>query len=1184
MRKVSRPVSEGTRISLKSPVRDLLDSNSTETLKVREHPSFGPYVEGLSRLVVGDNAEMMVLMEEGTQLRTVAATQMNATSSRSHAIFQITLTQRRLDPVTQMTAEKVSKISLVDLAGSERANRTGASGSRLKEGAQINKSLTTLGKCVQALASRSSKAGRNKRDDFVPYRDSTLTWLLKESLGGNSKTTIIAAISPTDYDETLSTLRYADQAKQIRTNAVVNEDPNARMIRELREELDILRKKAASSGASTDPTLPADQQLITYETKDGELRTVTRTELQEALAMNEKLTATLNETWEERLRKTTKVHLDREKALAEMGISVDKAVVGFHAPTRFPHLVNLNEDPFVAECLVYQLVASRTTIGSLANPSATIKLSGPRIAYEHCHIDIDGESVSLTALDEGMTLVNGRIVQGGSTVSLQSGSRVILDVHVFRFVAPEAARRKREESSAKSRTSTPEGPIDWSFAKREAALAWLSAPGADLDNVDDDVLDSIFDDLIKARSKRRPDSRLSVSGDTTEPLSSDTTSMEARPSTTVDGIPAVHRSPHHRRLSRRAISECSSVDEDQKVLEAQTRALDNEIKRLRHHAAQASLSRRSQQSVLTILTARERALAVDVIAKWRSLKTFAMAERLLTSAKAIREANLLAMQRNIPCRYDFAITPATDDEAVDVAVSIIDGDAFYTWPLHEFNRRLLTMRAISNHHFDHSHCFRDVEPPSQALIGSTLFSLSGCLQEASHMTLPIVDLQTGQDLGTCKIHLILSTLGGAPAELSFCLDDVCGFDSNYFFEVCAKIRLSSLIGPVEADEIITSATISLDTSYAVHLAIRRNLKFILDADRQEFLRTALAEVQFFCKPTPQYLNHLKAIPRPKRQHPQSAPSPPAHALLTHLQLEELGADGEWKPVECHQNGSGSPVFHIHQGLQRRVRLDVQHHSAGSLTFEEIGTVSISHVRSEGKLESDIVVELQPMTKIVSGTEAQCTSLWDSAAHLCHCLNRVSGAPVTLRLAFLLDLNESSDPAMIEFDFVCKVLARDAGPSSSLFGFLRSSTISDRQSETHSIALKPIRTRDPHSLWQFDTSHEPLLGDADLNGWVPRGIEMINEHQRTRAMQVKHAHLEAVRQRLRRFVAPPDPPAVTTERWRSLVQAWQSFVQDHGPTQIRAERSEEGRSGRQIGGLVPEARSARTPVVTRIDAL
>lgn len=251
-----------------------------------------------------------------------------------------------------MTGEKVSKISLVDLAGSERQGSTGATGARLKEGANINKSLTTLGKVIAALAAagEAKAGGKKKKEEFVPYRDSVLTWLLKESLGGNSKTAMIAAISPADYDETLSTLRYADAAKRIKTHAVVNEDPNAKLIRELKEELEVLRSRAATGGGGGgggesvfDPTIPPEKQIVTYRTKEGEIKTVTKLELQDQLQASEKLMESLNLTWEEKMQETQKIHVEREKALEELGISIAKDMVGVHAPQKMPSLVNLNE-------------------------------------------------------------------------------------------------------------------------------------------------------------------------------------------------------------------------------------------------------------------------------------------------------------------------------------------------------------------------------------------------------------------------------------------------------------------------------------------------------------------------------------------------------------------------------------------------------------------------------------------------------------------------------------------------------------------------------------------------------------------------------------------------------------------------------------------------------------------------
>ena len=133
-------------------VRDLLNPKNKGPLRVREHPVLGPYVEDLSKLAVTSYEDIHEIIDEGNKARTVAATNMNETSSRSHAVFTIILTQMKQDQMTGLCSEKVSKISLVDLAGSERADSTGAQGTRLKEGANINKSLTTLGKVISALA------------------------------------------------------------------------------------------------------------------------------------------------------------------------------------------------------------------------------------------------------------------------------------------------------------------------------------------------------------------------------------------------------------------------------------------------------------------------------------------------------------------------------------------------------------------------------------------------------------------------------------------------------------------------------------------------------------------------------------------------------------------------------------------------------------------------------------------------------------------------------------------------------------------------------------------------------------------------------------------------------------------------------------------------------------------------
>ncbi|XP_074162415.1 kinesin-like protein KIF1B isoform X14 [Sminthopsis crassicaudata] len=466
-------------------VRDLLNPKNKGNLRVREHPLLGPYVEDLSKLAVTSYTDIADLMDAGNKARTVAATNMNETSSRSHAVFTIVFTQKKHDSETDLSTEKVSKISLVDLAGSERADSTGAKGTRLKEGANINKSLTTLGKVISALAEVSKK---KKKTDFIPYRDSVLTWLLRENLGGNSRTAMVAALSPADinYDETLSTLRYADRAKQIKCNAVINEDPNAKLVRELKEEVtrlkDLLRAQGlgdiidTSMGSLT--TSPSSCSLssqvgLTSVTSIQEriMSTPGGEEAIERLKESEKIIAELNETWEEKLRKTEAIRMEREALLAEMGVAIreDGGTLGVFSPKKTPHLVNLNEDPLMSECLLYYIKDGITRVGQAdAERRQDIVLSGAHIKEEHCIFrserNQNGEViVTLEPCERSETYVNGkRVVQH---VQLRSGNRIIMGKnHVFRFNHPEQARAEREKTPS---AETPSEPVDWTFAQRE---------------------------------------------------------------------------------------------------------------------------------------------------------------------------------------------------------------------------------------------------------------------------------------------------------------------------------------------------------------------------------------------------------------------------------------------------------------------------------------------------------------------------------------------------------------------------------------------------------------------------------------------------------------------------------------------------------------------------------------------
>ncbi|XP_020799021.1 kinesin-like protein KIF13A isoform X2 [Drosophila serrata] len=427
-------------------VHDLLDPKpNKQSLKVREHNVMGPYVDGLSQLAVTSYQDIDNLMTEGNKSRTVAATNMNAESSRSHAVFSVVLTQILTDQATGVSGEKVSRMSLVDLAGSERAVKTGAVGDRLKEGSNINKSLTTLGLVISKLADQTNgKRGGN--DKFVPYRDSVLTWLLKDNLGGNSRTVMVATISPSadNYEETLSTLRYADRAKRIVNHAVVNEDPNARIIRELRHEVETLRSMLKHATGS-----PVG-------------------DVQDKLAESENLMKQISQTWEEKLVKTERIQNERQQALEKMGISVQAS--GIKVEKNKYYLVNLNADPSLNELLVYYL-KERTLIGgrSISGQQPDIQLSGLGIQPEHCVITIEDSGLFMEPVQGARCFVNGSAAV--EKTPLQNGDRILWgNHHFFRVNSPKS----NNTSLCASEPQTPAQLIDYNFARDEIMQNELS--------------------------------------------------------------------------------------------------------------------------------------------------------------------------------------------------------------------------------------------------------------------------------------------------------------------------------------------------------------------------------------------------------------------------------------------------------------------------------------------------------------------------------------------------------------------------------------------------------------------------------------------------------------------------------------------------------------------------------------
>ncbi|XP_010519726.1 PREDICTED: kinesin-like protein KIN-4C isoform X2 [Tarenaya hassleriana] len=281
----------------KEEVFDLLDSNSIASLKsevaaqskptalsrppiqIRETASGGITLAGVTEAEVKTKEEMASYLARGSMSRATGSTNMNSQSSRSHAIFTITVEQKKTSSCSSITTDDAgddilcAKLHLVDLAGSERAKRTGADGMRLKEGIHINKGLLALGNVISALGDDKKR----KEGAHVPYRDSKLTRLLQDSLGGNSKTVMIACVSPADTnaEETLNTLKYANRARNIQNKAVINRDPSAEQIQRMRSQIEQLQSELLfyrGDGTAFDELQILKQKVSLLEASNNELQ------------------------------------------------------------------------------------------------------------------------------------------------------------------------------------------------------------------------------------------------------------------------------------------------------------------------------------------------------------------------------------------------------------------------------------------------------------------------------------------------------------------------------------------------------------------------------------------------------------------------------------------------------------------------------------------------------------------------------------------------------------------------------------------------------------------------------------------------------------------------------------------------------------------------------------------------
>ncbi|XP_032039671.1 kinesin-like protein KIF28P [Aythya fuligula] len=435
-------------------VIDLLSKTRKPSgLKIREDRHQGFYVDGLKLVPCDNYAQIERLMDQGNKMRTTATTTMNASSSRSHMVVTIQFKQIFLDEAIT----KQSVINLVDLAGSERQKSSGSEKDRLKEGTRVNLSLTTLGNVISALA----EAATGKKVLHIPYRDSVLTKLLQSALGGNSKTIMIAAVSPADicYEETLSTLRYAERTKKIRNKAVVNASPAEKLIRELKAENNKLLSRLAGPGSTG--------RSIADETPELRL-----------LAESEGWMRSTQAAWEARLEEARQEWEQQYAAVTQERRMMET----------FPYLLNINEDPQLSWVLKHFIQDGTCDVGQ--STSNAIILRGLGISDKHATFTNADGKVTLAPRDMCKVVVNGVPITGKT--KLQHLDRVILGSNsAYLYVGPPAERTEEDLSR-----------YDYDFFQSELAAAEgfsvdkLGAAGSGEGRADPSVL-AAFHDYIK---------------------------------------------------------------------------------------------------------------------------------------------------------------------------------------------------------------------------------------------------------------------------------------------------------------------------------------------------------------------------------------------------------------------------------------------------------------------------------------------------------------------------------------------------------------------------------------------------------------------------------------------------------------------------------------------------------------
>lgn len=538
-------------------------------------------------------------------------------------------------------------------------------------------------------------------------------------------------------------------------------------------------------------------------------------------------------------------------------------------------------------------------------------------------------------------------------------------------------------------------------------------------------------------------------------------------------------------------------------------------------------------------------------------------------------------------------------------------------------------RPSYTQHFSSDEPFYDSPPPEYSFIGNALISLAPLSRRlSSSSTVPIFCRYTAEAIGSCRIDIKLvsailaskyasassaSTRASSPVpgtippgtKLSFFLtiDSVKGLSSHDFSAVHMQVRLSSFVGStVTSEEVFPSTTLDLDRSSLSELKFRRNFTIVASSKVLNHLRQGYAPIEFFASLRPTYLERMERWDELREQkqnvaartpspspglpsEPSSSPrstslAPPmrraenefvveqVHDVVAWIQLCELAPDGSYTPVPVISKGSIDPgAFSLHQGLQRKIVINLSSNSGQQLPWIELTKVRIGNVRlldGKGRLHDStskalVTLPLQKEQKLEFKPDGTGTlsadTLWDSSVHDSVFLNRVTAANqrVILQITWAVAVEICAEPVQFSSDLAIAMYARDASPPSRLMTFFGSNKILSKTSTMFNIKLSPPLTRSAKDLWRLDTSEKYVRGEETLGSWKPRGITAVEDYDRLITTERRAADVQAIRVIM--ATTPPRQIQPDTLVWkaddilRRSIQLWQKQLGHRGKVSL-----------------------------------